>query len=188
MANDPPAGRVAGAVPPLRLTGGRVTLRSATAADRPALARILADPSVTHWWHVRDLEGDLGELLRGEDHVPLAIELDGAVVGYLQYSEEPDPDYRSAGIDLFVESAAQGRGVGPAAIRLCAAYLFDVLGHHRLTIDPAATNERAIRAYEKVGFRRVGVMRDYERGLDDTWHDGVLMDLLRGELRPEPAA
>jgi L-amino acid N-acyltransferase YncA len=45
------------------------------------------------------------------------------------------------------------------------------------------TREAAIRAYEKVGFRRVGVMRSYERGPDGSWHDNLLMDLLAGELR-----
>ena len=38
-------------------------------------------------------------------------------------------------------------------------------GHHRLTIDPAAENAAAIRCYERAGFRRVGVMREY-------WRDG----------------
>ena len=65
-----------------------------------------------------------------------------------------------------------------------STHLFEERGHHRLTIDPAAANERAIRAYERVGFRRVGIMRAYERGPDGVWHDGLLMDLLRGELRP----
>jgi aminoglycoside 6'-N-acetyltransferase len=51
-----------------------------------------------------------------------------------------------------------------------------------VTIDPAAANTRAIAAYAKVGFRPVGVMRKYERGPDGTWHDGLLMDLLREEL------
>ena len=51
-----------------------------------------------------------------------------------------------------------------------------------LTIDPALANERAIRAYRGVGFRPVGVMRAYERGPDGTWHDGLLMDMLAGEL------
>ena len=49
-------------------------------------------------------------------------------------------------------------------------------------IDPAADNHRAVRCYEKVGFRPVGVMRRYERGADGTWHDGLFMDLLADEL------
>ena len=63
-----------------------------------------------------------------------------------------------------------------------ARYLIDARGHHRLTIDPSDANERAIRAYSKLGFRPVGVMRQYERGADGTFHDGLLMDLLADEL------
>lgn len=62
-------------------------------------------------------------------------------------------------------------------------HLFDERGHHRLAIDPAATNERAIRAYERVGFRPVGVKRQYERGPNGLWHDGLLMDLLTSDFR-----
>ncbi len=65
-----------------------------------------------------------------------------------------------------------------------ARYLFEERGHHRLTIDPAADNEAAIRAYERVGFRPVGIMREYERGPNGIWHDGMLMDLLREDFRP----
>ena len=58
-------------------------------------------------------------------------------------------------------------------------YLIDERGHHRVTIDPAVANARAIHVYERVGFRRVGVMRKYERSsADGTWHDNLLMDLL----------
>jgi aminoglycoside 6'-N-acetyltransferase len=114
--------------------------------------------------------------------VVFAIELDGVVVGSIAYTEEPDPDYRHANVDLFLDTAHQGQGLGTDAIRTLARHLFDEREHHRLTIDPLAANERAIRAYERVGFRSVGRMRSYERGRDGTFHDGLLMDLLRGEL------
>jgi aminoglycoside 6'-N-acetyltransferase len=111
------------------------------------------------------------------------IEHDGRLVGSIQCWEEDDPDYRSAGIDIFLAEEAQDRGLGPDAIRTLARHLFDARGHHRLTIDPAAANERAIRAYRKVGFQPIGIARQYERGADGRWHDGLLMDLLRGDLR-----
>jgi aminoglycoside 6'-N-acetyltransferase len=79
-----------------------------------------------------------------------------------------------------------GTGPGTEALRLPARHLVEERGHHRLTIDPAVANTRAIRAYEKVGFRPVGVMRQYERGPDGTWHDSLLMDMLASELRAEP--
>jgi aminoglycoside 6'-N-acetyltransferase len=52
-----------------------------------------------------------------------------------------------------------------------------------VVIDPAVENEQAIRCYEHVGFRRVGVMRRYERGADGMWHDNLLLDLLADEIR-----
>jgi aminoglycoside 6'-N-acetyltransferase len=62
-------------------------------------------------------------------------------------------------------------------------WLADERGHHRFSIDPSARNERAIRAYEDVGFKRVGVMRRYERDAEGPgFHDGLLMDLLIEEL------
>jgi aminoglycoside 6'-N-acetyltransferase len=165
------------------LEGDGFRLRPALPADQPALAALLAEPAVARWWVHGPLEEAIAELFDVDEYTAvLALEVDGAVAGLVQFSEELTPDYKHAGIDLFVGTAWQGRGVGPAAVRLVAGYLFEVRGHHRITIDPAAANERAIRAYEKVGFRRVGVMRQYERGADGSWHDGLLMDLLRGEL------
>jgi aminoglycoside 6'-N-acetyltransferase len=67
-------------------------------------------------------------------------------------------------------------------VRTLARYLIHDRGHHRLTIDPSTDNHAAIRAYEKVGFRPVGVMRQYERSPEGDWRDGLLMDLLADEL------
>ena len=64
--------------------------------------------------------------------------------------------YRHAGIDIYLSRRGQGHGPGTGAVSLLARFLFEQRGHHRLTIDPGAANHRAIRCYEKVGFRRVG--------------------------------
>jgi aminoglycoside 6'-N-acetyltransferase len=160
--------------------GDRVRLRPIGPADRARVHEILATPEVARWWGdpEREAEG-LYEVETGRS--VYLIELDGSVVGLVQSAEELSPQYRHAGIDIAVHPGFHGRGVGTDAIRALARHLF-AQGHHRLTIDPAAANEAAIRAYTKVGFRPVGVLRDYERGPDGTWHDGLLMDLLAGEL------
>jgi RimJ/RimL family protein N-acetyltransferase len=41
---------------------------------------------------------------------------------------------------------------------------------------------RAIHVYEKLGFRPVGVMRQYERVADGSWRDGLLMELIASEF------
>jgi aminoglycoside 6'-N-acetyltransferase len=166
----------------IRLGGPRVLLRATTPDDAVRLLPIRNEPEVVRWWS--DLEpGDMDEFVADEHS--LAIEVDGEVVGAVQFAEEEDPMYRHANIDLYLTTARRGQGIGPEAIRLLARHLIDVRGHHRLTIDPAAANEAAIHAYEKVGFRPVGVMRSYERGPEGTWHDGLLMELLADELPPD---
>jgi aminoglycoside 6'-N-acetyltransferase len=117
-----------------------------------------------------------------DDCTAFAIELDGEVIGLIQYHEEDDEMYRHAGIDLFLSEQVHGRGLGTDAVRTMARYLIRDRGHHRLVIDPAADNVAAIRAYEKAGFKPVGVMRRYERLPGGEWHDGLLMDLLADEL------
>jgi aminoglycoside 6'-N-acetyltransferase len=168
---------------PPELRGERVLLRRVRAADADRLLEILREPEVARWWGVHDTQRVRDELIEPEDEVAYAIESGGELVGAVIYSEEPTPEYRHAGLDIFLTTGRHGQGLGSEALRLLARYLFDERGHHRLTIDPAASNERAIRAYERVGFRPVGVMREYERGPDGEWRDGLLMDLLPAELR-----
>jgi aminoglycoside 6'-N-acetyltransferase len=164
------------------LRGERVTLRPITLDDAPRLAEIAAEPEIAHWW-LGLTEQDLREKAGpSEDAMVFVIEEHGEVVGLVEAGEENDPDYKHANIDIFVAGARQGQGLGADAIRTLARHLFEDHGHHRIIIDPAVANERAIRAYERVGFRRVGIMRNYERGVDGEWHDGLLLDLLRDEL------
>jgi aminoglycoside 6'-N-acetyltransferase len=165
------------------LAGRRVRIRPGRPGDAARLREILAEPSVSRWWGQPDPLSVIEDGLRGEDsEVLLVMEIDGEVAGGIQYSEENEPMYKHAGIDIYLGTRFQGRGAGTEAVTLLAGYLFEERGHHRITIDPAAHNERAIRSYAKVGFRPVGVMRQYERGPDGQFHDGLLMDLLRDEL------
>jgi aminoglycoside 6'-N-acetyltransferase len=165
------------------LEGRLVHLRPADAGDQAAFTAILSDPTVHAWWQAADPAEDARDLTGREDDVAVwAIEAEGQVVGIIQAHEETDPRYRHAGIDIVLGSDAQDRGFGSDAVRTVARWLIDERRHHRITMDPAASNERAIRAYSRVGFRPVGVMRRYEGDLDGSWHDGLLMDLLADEL------
>jgi aminoglycoside 6'-N-acetyltransferase len=157
----------------------RMILRPLAEGDEGELRRIHARPEIVRWWGV-PAEGfpwtDEPESTR------LTIEVDGAVAGLIQFSEELTPKYRHAAIDLFVDPALHNRGLGTEAVIRVVRRLIDDRGHHRITIDPAKANAAAIRTYEKAGFRRVGVMRLYERDVDGSgWHDGVLMELLVDE-------
>jgi aminoglycoside 6'-N-acetyltransferase len=152
-------------------------------ADGPRLVEILAQPEVARWWGDYGAERVRAELLEPDDGtVVFAVEADNQVIGLIQYVEENTPDYRSAGIDISLHPGWHHRGLGADALRTLARHLFDERGHHRLTIDPSADNQAAIRSYTSVGFRPVGVMRRYWRSPDGSWRDGLLMDLLADEL------
>jgi aminoglycoside 6'-N-acetyltransferase len=167
----------------LTLRSERIELRAIEPADLDDLHRIVSTPEVAGWWNPHTRE-ELADWLAEEHVIRWTIWIDGAVAGKIQASEENEPDFRHAGIDVFLDPAFHGRGLGRECVRIVAHWLLGERGHHRIVIDPAAANERAIRCYEAVGFRRVGVMRSYwfDRTIGD-WVDGLLLDLLRSELR-----
>jgi aminoglycoside 6'-N-acetyltransferase len=169
----------------VELRGDTVVLRRLTLDDVPRMLEIQAEPGAASRWGEPDEAELLGKAAGTDECTAFAIVVDGDVVGLIQYHEEEDPMYRHAGIDLFLSERVHGRGLGTDAVRTMARHLVRDRGHHRLVIDPAADNAAAIRAYEKVGFRPVGVMRRYERLPGGDWHDGLLMDLLAEDLTDE---
>ncbi|MFE4591977.1 GNAT family N-acetyltransferase [Streptomyces laurentii] len=165
------------------LRGALVTLRPTVPADVPALAAIRATPEVRARWRGGDnLAAEVAADLDDPGIHCLTVGYEDRTIGMIQWHAEESPEYRHAGMDLFLDPAVHGKGLGTDTVRTLARHLVDDHGHHRLTIDPAADNAAAIRCYTKAGFRPVGVMRRYERGADGTWHDGLLMDLLADEL------
>jgi aminoglycoside 6'-N-acetyltransferase len=168
----------------VELVGARVVLRPLTNDDLDPLVAMFAEPAVEPWWPRYDRARVEADLLhhQDDDKVVYAIVVDGEVAGVIQSWEEADEDYRHAGMDLAVGTRWHGTGVAVDALRTLMRHLVHSVGHHRLVIDPALSNERAIACYRKVGFRPVGVMRRYERGLDGSFHDSLLMDVLAEEM------
>ena len=138
------------------------------------ILRWLVEPEVLHWWDdaLADIEAARHEYLDPDPHVPLwryVMEEGGRGVGFAQwYHAYFGTDYaRSAAIDIFIgEPDARERGLGTEAVRMLLRHLFEERGVHRVTIDPETGNARAIRAYQKAGFRLDGVLRhnDFMRG------------------------
>jgi aminoglycoside 6'-N-acetyltransferase len=164
-----------------QLHGDSLRLELVADAHVAELRRILRTPEVRARW--RDEATSPQWPFDDSSSTRYAVMVEGSVRGMVQYAEANEPDYRHASIDIFLDPAVHGRGVGRDAVRTLARHLVHDRHHHRLVIDPAADNEAAIRCYTAVGFRPVGVMRSYERDAEgDGWHDGLLMDLLAEEL------
>jgi aminoglycoside 6'-N-acetyltransferase len=139
-----------------------VRFRPMSDDDLSAVRAWLCHPHVREWW------GDPDEqyaLIRGDRDEPAMdqyiVVIDGQAAGYLQcydltawnegFGAQPQG---TRGIDLFIAAPERiGRGQGPLAIRAFCDLMFQ-RGVPRVVTDPAPANARAIRAYEKAGFRR----------------------------------
>jgi aminoglycoside 6'-N-acetyltransferase len=156
------------------LRGEGVVLRALQPADLPALRAIRASDEVVRWW------GSPEDDFPPDDGDPrFAVLIDGEVAGMIQYYEEPDPDARHADVDVFLAGEHHGRGRGTDAMRTIVRHLVEDRGHHRVTLSTDPGNAGALRCYEKVGFRPVGVTRASR--WDDRsgrWVDELLMDLV----------
>lgn len=149
-----------------------IAFRPVTARDLPMLAAWLRAPHWREWWG--DPDGELGHIramVEGRDTTrPFIIEVDGAPVGYIQrwsirdarvepwLTEAPWltrlPD-DAVGVDLSLADCARlGQGLGSAALAAFVARL-RAEGRRSIVIDPDPGNRRAVRAYEKAGFRPI---------------------------------
>ena len=156
-----------------------VALRPLEDGDVAELHRIHSTPEVARWWGAPEPGFPWTD---EPDATRFTIVSDGSAVGLIQFYEEAEPRYRHASVDIFIDPAVRGRGIGTEALNQLVRYLHEERGHHRITIDPAVDNAAAIRSYEKAGFTRVGVMRRYECDtLTGDWRDGLLMEWVASE-------
>jgi len=90
---------------------------------------------------------------------------------------------RSAQVGIVIGSKLHwGKGFGTDAMRVVLRFAFDKMNLHRVWLNVYDFNVRGIKSYEKCGFRREGVQREY-RYLDGRYHDSLLMAILEAEYR-----
>lgn len=90
---------------------------------------------------------------------------------------------RNANIRISIDSGEhRGKGLGKEALVLLLDYGFGIKNLHRIELEVFAYNERAIRAYEKVGFKREGIKREVLY-YDHQYHDAITMSMLENEFR-----
>src|SRR5439155_25478418 len=106
----------------VRLRGERVALRPLVADDLDAVHGARQEPAVARWWGAFDAGRIREELLETPGTTSFAIDVDGGFAGVVMCSEELDPDYRHAGIDIFLAEPYQDQGYGSEAIRVLARH------------------------------------------------------------------
>jgi aminoglycoside 6'-N-acetyltransferase Ib len=149
-----------------------VTLRLMTEDDIPRLHAWLRRPHVAEWWAGEEslsLEEARVEysprVMASDRETPYIAMLEGQPIGYAQsyvalgcgggwWEDETDPGVR--GIDQFLsEASLLGRGLGTSLVAALVELLFCDPAVTKVQTDPEPTNLRAIRCYEKAGFKAV---------------------------------
>jgi aminoglycoside 6'-N-acetyltransferase len=158
-------------------------LRMVTDDDVDRLVSWHLDPEVARFWDGETYTRE--EMVRafGETDVDrYIVEEDGVPVGYLQawFADEFPGE---AGLDMFLIPAARDRGLGPDAARTLTEWLLSAGGRHRVTVDPYRSNERAIRAWTKAGFRALEE-REPDHEHPEPW---LLMTLESERAGPDPS-
>ena len=136
----------------LRLHGRLTSVRPATDADVDLLVGWHADPEVSRYWDDETFTRDeMLERLRRPRVDAFVVEANGEPVGFIQAWWDEDPAAQG-GIDMFLIPGARGRGIGPDAARALVRHLLEDRGWTRVTVDPYAWNEPAVRAWRRAGF------------------------------------
>lgn len=136
--------------------------RAVTEADLKLLGQWLAQPHWAEWWDEPEAGvAEIREAMGSVECEPLIVEFGGKPMAYLQ-SYDPhleddhpyqDQPFGTLGLDISIGPAEMlGQGHGSAILAQFIEQLFEE-GCPRVIIDPDPTNARAIRAYEKAGFR-----------------------------------
>lgn len=159
------------------------------------LHKWLTDPEILQFYEGRDkkftledIKSKYGRKLDLDFVTPCLIKLDGLPIGYLQFfefqetgewtPEEYALDYEQDiyAIDLFIgKTDIQNKGIGSALLKNLCEYLLNNKSVKAIYIDPRLENERAIGAYEKAGFKKIKILKEYET-FEGEKRDGWLME------------
>ncbi|MCX5132360.1 GNAT family N-acetyltransferase [Streptomyces sp. NPDC060011] len=176
------------------IEGRLVRLRALSAEDLDAHFRWRNDPEVVHWATgdnpyfgpvSREAMATFHEArLRDNPSSELTFTVedlaDGRAIGMADYRDlDPFAGRATVGITIG-ERDRWGGGYGTEALSLLVGHLFGACRLHRVELDTWSGNERAMRAFRRVGFVEEGRRRSSVR-VGDAWYDSVEFGLLREE-------
>ena len=177
------------------LRGERVTLRPPQPSDIADRLRLGRDPEITRMFG--GSAADSTPLTANEieqQHAALAasdtgwvIETDERAVGTARLHGLDAHDQRARYAVGIHDPELLGRGLGAEVTQLVLAHAFETMQLHRIDLRVLTYNTRAIRCYEKCGFRLEGVERESAL-VDGERFDDAMMAILRPDWLAAPPA
>jgi RimJ/RimL family protein N-acetyltransferase len=177
------------------LVGAAIYLRPLEREDAALLVPWINDPEVTHTLEIhrpmnlRAEEEFVDRVGQSEHDLVLGISIRATdkLIGATGL-HQIDFNNRHACFGISIGDKAEwGKGYGTEATRLMVRHAFDTLNLHRVWLRVFEYNERGIRTYERVGFKREGVLRQ-DRFRAGRYWDTIVMGLLRHEHEAGPGS
>jgi len=176
------------------LIGTKIYLRPLEKEDAPSLQGWINDPDVRRTlnmyrpMNLQDEEEFITRSTKSEHDLALGIVVKSQdkLIGATGL-HRMDFKNRHASFGISIGDKTEWcKGYGTEATSLMVKHGFETLNLNRIWLNVYEYNQRGVRAYEKVGFRREGVLRQ-DTFRDGRYWDTIAMAVLREEWRKEPA-
>ncbi|PAV27943.1 GNAT family N-acetyltransferase [Virgibacillus profundi] len=153
--------------------------------DKHLLVKWLSNAKVLEFYEGRDNPFDLEKVNQSFYHgdetvIKCMVEYQGVPIGYIQFYQvnsktstidHDDADETVYGMDQFIgEPDYWSKGIGTLLVKSMVEYLMEQVEADRVIMDPQVTNNRALKCYEKCGFKRVKLLPKHE------FHEGEYRD------------
>ncbi|WP_152654765.1 GNAT family N-acetyltransferase [Oceanobacillus sp. CFH 90083] len=157
---------------------GKLTVRELEQKDNHFLAKWLSDPYVLQFYEGRDNPFHLQKVNEKfytpqEDLIRCLIKFENMEIGYIQFYQldksmrenygYPNDEEVIYGMDQFIgETKYWNKGIGETLIKSMVDYLVNKRHADKVVMDPQTWNKRALRCYEKCGFKKIKLLPEHE--------------------------
>jgi len=179
----------------MKLKGKNIVLIPIDKEERDDFFELAAKSYGSDWWYddekkkkrfkknfFKDWSEDYFNINKPEEGQCFWIVYKGEKIGQVNYNEI-DKKNKKVELDIIIGSQKRlGKGLGTDALKILIEHLFNSFDINKIVISARANNPRAIKAYQKVGFKKEGLLRE-EDYFKDKFIDCIRFGLLRKDFR-----
>lgn len=176
------------------IKGKKVSLRKVEKKDLPLLYKWINSPAVTRFWYGRDkpksvqwVKKHFMPMVIGKSESSCwIIEVAKKPIGFMYYTPGKNDDNEFNGrveLDILIgDDQEWGKGYGTDALQAMIKYAFRNQNTERVFLTPYAYNSRAIHLYQKVGFKKEGILRHFDK-IEGKFRDCIMLSIIRDDFK-----
>ncbi|MGE7872437.1 GNAT family N-acetyltransferase [Bacillus paramycoides] len=174
----------------MRLESERIYLRTLCELDAPIILESTMDEEIRYMtgtksnFSLEQIQTHIDKVNNDSSRYDFAICLKGTdeMIGDLSILDIDEGNQR-AGFRISMASVLlTGKGYGTEAIKMALSFVFEQLKLNRLQLEIFSHNVRGMRAYEKVGFVKEGILRQ-SLFYNDAYSDEIIMAILKSDYK-----